>query len=116
MIIGQTIQGDSRNNITFFTPWFSRAEDNAVFGYERIWSTLGTAETVKVFHKLTEDPGTGTVPTSGGTFAQLGSTGVFQAEPSDLKELVRFQITLFTTTGWLHFRFLEPNWFSAARV
>jgi hypothetical protein len=118
MIIGQTINDLGTDGaVTFFTPWFSRADDNARFTYERIHSTLVSSETVEVYSKKGEDPGDspGSVVA---TFAGLGSTSLFEAACSGLKDMIRFKITLASndSPGWLHFRFLQPTWFAEAKV
>ncbi|MGK0155708.1 MAG: hypothetical protein ACI9SE_002673 [Neolewinella sp.] len=119
MIIGQTINSlDKEGDVAkFFSPWFPRQDDNARFAYERIHSTLDSPETVEVFSKRSEDSGDspGSVVA---TFAGLGATGFFEASCFDLKDMVRFRVTIAIEEdpGWLHFRFLEPTWFATARV
>ena len=90
MIIGQTLNADGGYDRDYFTPWFPRQADNAVFTYDRIASTLSTAEAVDVFHKNEEDAGAGTMLT--GFSADLTSTGLFEAQCIGLKEMVRFRI------------------------
>ena len=113
MIIGQTLDADYGAVREHFTPWFPRQADNAVFTYERIFSTMSSAEAVDVFHKNAEDAGAGAQVAS---FADLGSTGLLEASCSALKEMVRFRIQIKNTDGWVHFRFLTPTWYFTGRV
>lgn len=113
MIIGQTLNTDFGNDREHFTPWFPRVSDNAIFTFERIFSTLAIEETVEVFHKNAEDAGVGSAVAP---FSQLGSTDLFEAACVDLKEMVRLRIQLKDTTGWLHFRFLPPTWYPTGKV
>ena len=115
MIIGQTIHGDSEASRIYLTPWVLRRADRAKFAYERIHTTLSSAEAFAVLHKDAEDAGSGTVAT-GGTFSQISSSGIFEASPTDLKEMVRFRLTISPASGWLHFRILPPTWFFEAKV
>ncbi len=112
MIIGQTLNGDYGAVREHFTPWFPRQADNAIFTYERIFSTMGT-ETVEVFHKNEEDTGLGT---SLGSFSDLGSTGLLESVCSGLKEMIRFRVQIKNASGWVHFRFLQPTWYFTGRV
>ena len=114
MIIGQALNADGGYDRDYFTPWFPRQADNAVFTYDRIASTLSTAEAVDVFHKNEEDAGAGTMLT--GFSADLTSTGLFEAQCIGLKEMVRFRIQVKKATGWVHFRFLPPTWYFMGRV
>lgn len=114
MIIGQTLEGSYGAVREHFTPWFPRQADNAVFTYERIFSTFGSAEAVDVFHKNEEDAGTGTMLT--GFSTDLASTGLLEARCSGLKEMVRFRVQIKNTDGWVHFRFLPPTWYFTGRV
>lgn len=113
MIIGQTINADYGAVREHFTPWFPRVADNAAFTFQRIFSTLGIEEVVEVFHKNAEDSGTGS---SVASFAQLGSTDLYEAACAGLKEMVRFRIQIKDTTGWLHFRFLSPTWYPTGKA
>lgn len=113
MIIGQTIEASSSATQTYYTPWFPGQADNAIFTFEQIHSTLGSAEDVSVYTKEAEEEGVGSAATSG-TFSQLGSTRFYEASPTGLKDLVRFRIFLRDTTGFLHFRFLQPTWYATA--
>jgi hypothetical protein len=116
MIIGQTILAPDGESVDHFTPWFSRGADNAVMAYELIRLFKGTLA-VTVYHKDYEDPGSSPASPSG-SFSQLGSTGLFQANCTGLKELVRIKFTL--TSGdvgcFAAFRVLVPTWYATSRI
>jgi hypothetical protein len=114
MIIGQTLMADEENNRDYFTRWFPRVADNAVFTFQRIHSTLSVNEDVDVFEKNVEDAGTGT--NTSGFSSQLGSTDLYEASGINLKEMVRFRVQLKAGTGWIHFRFLAPTWYPTGKV
>jgi len=116
-VIGETVvtTGVDEEAQAYFTPWFPRVADNAVFSYERIHSSLSTNETVTVFHKDAEE--SGDEGSSVTTFSsQIGTTGIFQATCSGLKEMVRFRVTTTSTASpeMLHYRFLPPTWYDDA--
>ena len=113
MIIGQTLDAHDVDDIDFFTPWLPRGADNAIFTFERIHSTLSTDEVVTVYHKNAEDAGAGT---GFAGFSQLGSTDLFEAACTGIKEMVRFGIQIKDGTGWIHFRFLPPTWYPTGKV
>jgi len=103
------------SSITVFTPWFRRQADNARFTYE-VFSVIGTPTfTVEVYHKSSEDIGTGSALSM-----SWDTVGGFMAGTAvGLKEMVRFKITLESSgsTGDLEsifYRFLEPTWFDQA--
>lgn len=102
------------------TPWLDSAADNAFFSYELVHSYFesGGGVTVTVSTKNRADAGS--EGTSYTTFTQLGSTGIYHRQCTDLKELVRFKvaITAATTTpsrteGAI-LRFLPPTWYFTA--
>ena len=113
MIIGQTVHAEDGENKVFLTPWFPRVADNAIFTFERIHKTLSGAPEIDVLHKDAESTGTGSPLVS---FAQVGSTGLYEAPASGIKEMVRFKLTIPDGTGWLHFRFLPPTWYPTGKV
>jgi hypothetical protein len=114
-VIGQTLvaNGDEQPQY-YYTPWFPRIADNAVFTYERIHSSLTTPEVVTVYHKDAEDAGSEGALVST-TWTQLGSTSLYEAKCSDLREMVRFKVELASSAvEVLHFRFLPPTWYTKA--
>jgi hypothetical protein len=101
---------------TYYTPWFPKGADNGVFTLEKILDTIsGTAFAVRVFTKNKEDEGS--LPGSAvGTFAVLGSSAFYEADCSELKDLVRFEIkfTAASAGQGVIFRFLPPTWYDTA--
>jgi|KBSSwiStaDraftv2_1062776.scaffolds.fasta_scaffold1872565_1 hypothetical protein len=115
MIIGQTLNAIDGEDAYYFTPWFPRVADNAIFTFQRIEDTLtGGGAVVEVFHKNAEDAGTGSSVTE--FSSQLGSTDLYEAACTGLKEMVRFRIMVKDGTGWIHFRFLPPTWYPTGKV
>jgi len=109
----QIIALDTATNI-YYTPWFPRGADNAMFMLELIKNTFGSTFTVDVWTKNREDEGSapgsvvGTFSTLSGNFQEVGC--------KDLKELVRFRITTRADAvgqGAI-FRFLGPTWYDTA--
>jgi hypothetical protein len=104
--------------VTYFTPWFPKGGDNAVFTLEKIQDTcVTTAFSAAVYHKNQEDEGSapGLPTTPVGTFATL--TGAFQeVDCSGLKDLIRFAVTFRASAAGqgVVFRFLQPTWYDTA--
>ncbi len=102
---------------SYYTPWFQRGADNAVFTYEIIQALAsGGSFAVVVLHKNREDQGAEGAAVSGATFSQIGTSGFFEAKAVGLKELVRFKITV-TPAGvsdGVVYRFLSATWYSKA--
>ena len=119
MLIGHTIHAAvGVEQVFYLTPWMSSKADSAHFSYQAIHSTLPSTEVVQVFHKRAEDSGSspGAVVA---TFSALGSTGIYEAKCSNLKDLHRFRVAIDNPDGlegWLHFRFLPATWFAEAGV
>lgn len=117
MHIGTTLMAmGSTATRTYYTPWFPRGTDNAVFTYEVIQALVTAAGTfeITVLHKDTEDPGAeGTVLVATGSFTQIGTSGFFHGVGKDIKELVRFKIVLKPTgvSDGVVYRFLPPTWY-----
>lgn len=108
----QIIAFDTASNV-YYTPWFPRGADNAVFALELIKNTLASFA-VNVRTKNREDEGSAP-GSSAGTFTQL-SGNFLQVNCTGLKELVRFEIT---TRGGaagdgVIYRFLPPTWYDTA--
>lgn len=102
------------------TPWMDSIADNAFFTYELVHSYFDTGGglTITVYTKNREDAGSeGTSFTS---FTQIGSTGLYQKQCTDLKELVRFKIAVTAATSspgrteGAIVRFLPPTWYFTA--
>jgi hypothetical protein len=119
MIIGTFVVAASGGDRTFYTPWFPRGADNALFAYELFYDDLsGDPFSVEIEHKDAEDPGSAPANPPG-SFAQLGSTDIYQANATGLKDLVRFAVTVpaFGSAGEsVSFRFLSPTWYATANV
>ncbi len=98
------------------TPWFPRAADNAVFSFELISNPDGATLTVTVMHKNHDETGNGDLIT--GVFTQIGSTGFYTGEVSELKEQVRFGVAApdGEAHGAVLYRILAPTWFNTADV
>ena len=86
-----------------------RGADNGIFAYEEIAASGGSLQ-VKIFHKNSEEAGPGSEVAS--IFGQIATSGVFQAEVSALKELVRYQV-IATGSGssWVLYRTLGTSWY-----
>jgi len=104
---------------SYYTPWFTSAADNAFLTYELVSSYFGTGGSVSVtaFTKNREDAGPDGSPYS--SFTQVGSTDFYHKDCTNLKELVRFKVTLTpgsspTTAEGVTIRFLTPTWYSTA--
>jgi len=118
MILGQEFIAIDVDR-TFFTSWFPRGADNAVFTLEVIHSNLTGTLVVTAYTKDSEDPGSS--PTSAGTFSQLGGTDLWTLSATSLQQLVRFKVTVPAgNEGGIAesvvLRFLPPTWFATARV
>jgi len=107
--------GGNGSERVYYTPWLPRLADNALFSYEVVGEDAADMILVEVFHKDAEDPGSAPGSPSG-SFAQLGSTGVYQASVSGLKELVRLSVSVRDTgpSDTVAFRLLPPTWLSKA--
>lgn len=119
MQIGTQIVALGNNATTFYTPWFPKQGDNAVFAFELISSYYGASGgsfACTAYTKNREDLG------SDGTATIISSTittGFYQGVCTDLKELVRFKITVtpgssITGAVGATYRFLPPTWYDTA--
>lgn len=118
MMIGTFIAAGGEDR-TYYSPWFPRGTDNALFAYELIHDDLsGDPFQVAIEHKDSEDPGSAPGSPSG-SFGQLGATDIYQANVTGLKEMIRFVVTVpeFGNAGEsVCFRFLSPTWYATAKV
>lgn len=113
MIIGQTVVMGSNN---YYSPWFPRQGDSAVFSVQLFATGPSFAGSLNVFMETKNndqaDSAAGTA--TNGTFSMSGTTpGVFgTALVSSLSELVRFKFVPNGTTAgtYMHFRILPPAW------
>lgn len=100
---------------TYYTPWFPRGAENAVFTYELIQALpVGGTFAVTALHKNREDQGAeGTTLVASGSFSQIGSSGLYHGVGTGIKELVRFKlvVTPAGTGDGLVYRFLPPTWY-----
>lgn len=106
MIIGQTVFG---NGSFYFSPWFPRQGDGAVFAAECIASGASGSImfTVQTKNKAQADASLTTVGSS--TFLTAGQVGTYSG--TGLLELVRFAYSVGVVgSGWVHFRVLPPAW------
>jgi len=103
---------------TYYTPWFPKAADNAIFTLEKVLDTIPTGAdgfTVTVFTKNREDEGSAP-GTAVGTLNTALAGGFYEANCTGLKELVRFKITFKATAvgqGTIY-RLLPPTWYDTA--
>ena len=105
---------------TILTPWMPRFADNARLTYEVV-ATIGTPQfTVEVREKNREDVvRDGAALSLSWTDTVVGNTTFWTVTASNLKELVRFAITLEASDVGLEgvfFRLFEPTWFNTATV
>ena len=109
---------------SYYTPWFPKGADNAHFTYEVIQKFLATGGspgfTVTGYTKNREDAGSEGDGADSFTFTQIGSTSFYEAPATDLKQLVRFKITITPGTDvtvyaqGVVYRFLPPTWYDKA--
>ena len=127
MIIGQALLSqDSTSGNVYYSPWFPRGGNKAVFSCEVIASANTTSD-IDTFHvqvqtKNAEDSDKDSVDLGSATSITLGTDEnitSFQAGASlsstdqGFKELVRFQYTVRAKASglaWVHFRMLNPSW------
>ena len=103
-------------------PWMPTAADNAFLAYEVATSFFesGGSLAVVAYTKNRSDPGS--EGTAFSSFAQIGSTGIYEKKCENLKELLRFKITVTPGSGTSEpavtqgafMRFLPPNWYDTA--
>lgn len=114
-----TLGGESTEE--YYTPWFPKGADNAVFTYEIIRQNFGSGGQIKidVFTKNREDIGSN--GTSKGTIGtNFSGTTFYEQAFTDLRELVRFKITLTpgsskpTGQEGVVYRILPPTWYDKA--
>lgn len=111
----------------YYTPWFPKGADNAYFTYEIIRKNLGGGATpgsftVAVYTKNREDVGSQGDPNTAvsGSWTQLTGTDFYEFKAENLKQLVRFKITLQGGTSaptgqeGLVYRILPPTWYDKA--
>lgn len=102
---------------TYYTPWFPRGADNAVFTMEKILDTIpggAGAFTVTVWTKNREDEGS--APDSlVATFTSLHGN-FYEAACTGLEEMVRFRIVFTASLAGqgVIYRFLQPTWYDSA--
>ena len=99
---------------TYYSPWFDKVADNAVFTMEKVLDTLNAGLTVRVFTKNREDEGSAP-GSSAGTFTTLSGT-MLEVACSGLKELVRFELSFQASAvkQGVILRFLAPTWYDTA--
>jgi len=107
-----------RRSVTYYTPWFGKGADNALFTLELILSTIsGSTFAVSVWTKSSDEEGS--APGSSlGTFSTLAtlSSTFYQVKCGGIKDLVRFEIAFTAAAAGegVIFRFLSPTWFDTA--
>ena len=111
MIIGQTLMGSSSN---YYSPWFPRQGDTAVFSAQIIAISSTSTLTVVVETKNTEDTDASATQPANGTFSGTSVNVISSGAGTPvagLKELVRFRYTVNDSTSkFCHFRVLPPSW------
>jgi hypothetical protein len=115
MFIGTQLMGiGNAGSKDYYTPWFPKQADNAIFTYERMFFT-GTAFSVTVYTKNREDIGSNSV-TSYSSWTQMSGINFWQGQCTNLLELVRFKITLNGSAAGdgVAYRFLPPIWYNKA--
>lgn len=107
----------------YYTPWFPKGADNAHFTLEIIRQNFGTGGTpgfkVEMLTKNREDVGSkGT--SLGSTWTQLTGTNFYDFAATNLRQLVRFKITVTggttppTGQEGVMYRILPPTWYDKA--
>jgi len=106
---------------SYDTPWFPKGADNAYFTYEIIHQNFGSGGSISVtvYTKNREDAGSESVTPFTFSFTQIGSTAFYHAACANLKQLVRFKITVTPGTSptgpeGVVYRFLPPTWYDKA--
>lgn len=106
---------------SYYTPWFPKGADNALFTCEIVHQHFGAGGGVSmtVHTKNREDGGNEGSPASIVAFAPIAATGFQEAACTNLKQLVRFKITVTPGTGssdpqGVCYRFLPPTWYDKA--
>lgn len=119
MHIGTQLMVIGTGTRTYFTPWFPKGADNAIMIYEIIHKLASGAPTFTVtgYSKNVEDAGSEGTSFS---FSSIGSD-FYRATPTNLKQLVRFKITLAPGAGGngpegVCYRFLPPIWHDTAVI
>lgn len=111
MIIGQTLMGSSSN---YFSPWFPRQGDRAVFSAQIVAISSTSTLTVVVETKNTEDTDSAATQPANGTFSGTAASVISSGAASPvagLKELVRFKYAVNDAASkFCHFRVLPPSW------
>jgi hypothetical protein len=105
----------------YYTPWFPKGADNAVFTYEIIRQNFGAGGSfqVEVFTKNREDIGSNGT-SKGAISTNFSGTTFYEHDVADLKELVRFKIKLIpgssepTGQAGVVYRILPPTWYDKA--
>jgi hypothetical protein len=129
MIIGQTLSSQSTSGTTYYSPWFPRGGNAAVFSCEVI-ASADTANdidtfTIQVETKNQEDSDKDAVDVGSAATITLGTdenitsfergASLSDGAAQGMKELVRFKYTVTARTSgraWVHSRMLNPSWLS----
>ncbi len=116
MFIGQLVVLSTGDEV-IYTPWFPRSADNVILTYEEIENGTNVTPTVTVFTKRAEEAGA-EPGSSIGTFAQLSTTGIFQASVTNVSDLVRMKMSFTSGAkgGVYRYRFMNPVWYATAKV
>jgi hypothetical protein len=114
MIIGETLFAEGES-ATYYTPWFPRGGDNAVFAFDIIARSNVSTLTVTAQTKNSEDTDSGgsVVSATAATLSDMGVNKWTAAGWTGCLELVRFKITLTASenqVGLVHLRPLAPTW------
>lgn len=126
MIIGQLLDG-ALGTSTYYSPWFPRAGNLAVFACEVVQTDGSPSFKITVETKDSEssDKDSGTVVPQGGANNVITATAnvittfsvgapLDSTANNGFLQLVRFKYTLSTAVEgsrpWVHFRMLNPIW------
>lgn len=127
MLLGQLLDGSKSKTVTYFSPWFPRNGNAAVFTCQ-VFDGVGLSGGSDVFRitvqtKNEEDSDKSSSAVLNGGPITISMTPLAEtsfhaggnfSSGAGFLELVRFKYELVNSTGtsdpWVHFRILAPNW------
>ena len=125
MIIGETLAAPLQGYTgVYFSPWFPRGGNAAIFQFDMIVAYNMSSVTVDIETKNTEDDDkdasslkTETIssPSSGTRTRIEAGANLGASATAGFKELVRYKYALAATSGrggFIHYRMLTPAWLS----
>ena len=108
MIIGQTLMA-STSTKKFYSGWFSRQGNAATMVVEILHNVTAGIE-VRVQTKNSEDADGAASYATGSAITATSNAAPVSGRFTGFKELVRFEYAVTDTSGWVHFRVLNPSW------